>query len=132
VAFRIFSEHVEVDVLRSDTQLHMPDQAISTNGSHSQLAAVAAAQSDGPDGLQDARIAAMSPASPVQPGAPGQPAAVAEWMATALREGLTQEAAARQLGVSVKTVSRWVGGTTEPRMRDLRRIQEVFGALPLP
>ena len=32
------------------------------------------------------------------------------------REGLTMEAAARQLGVSVKTVSRWVGGTTEPRL----------------
>ena len=47
------------------------------------------------------------------------------------REGLTQEAAARQLGVSVKTVSRWVGGATEPRMRDLRRIQEVFGETPL-
>ena len=52
-------------------------------------------------------------------------------MSAALRrEGLTQEAAARQLGVSVKTVSRWVGGATEPRMRDLRRIQEVFGEIP--
>ena len=47
------------------------------------------------------------------------------------REGLTQEAAARLLGVSVKTVSRWVGGATEPRLRDLRRIQEVFGEIPL-
>ena len=47
-------------------------------------------------------------------------------------QGLTQEAAARQLGVSVKTVSRWVGGATEPRMRDLRRIQEVFGEVALP
>ena len=57
----------------------------------------------------------------------------ADWMSGALRrEGLTQEAAARQLGVSVKTVSRWVGGATEPRMRDLRRIQEVFGEVPLP
>jgi hypothetical protein len=33
--------------------------------------------------------------------------------------------------VSVKTVSRWVGGATEPRLRDLRRIQEVFGEIPL-
>ena len=57
----------------------------------------------------------------------------ADWMQDVLREqGLTQEAAARQLGVSVKTVSRWVGGATEPRMRDLRRIQEVFGEFPLP
>ena len=57
----------------------------------------------------------------------------ADWMQDVLRtQGLTQEAAARQLGVSVKTVSRWVGGATEPRMRDLRRIQEVFGEFPLP
>ena len=69
----------------------------------------------------------------VQLGQPGHPATFADWMSTALRrEGLTQEAAARLLGVSVKTVSRWVGGTTEPRMRDLRRIQEVFGEVPLP
>jgi DNA-binding XRE family transcriptional regulator len=66
-------------------------------------------------------------------GPDGQPESFAEWMSSALRrEGLTQEAAARQLGVSVKTVSRWVGGATEPRMRDLRRIQEVFGEVPLP
>ena len=56
----------------------------------------------------------------------------AEEVSVALRrEGLTQEAAARLLGVSVKTVSRWVGGATEPRLRDLRRIQEVFGEIPL-
>ncbi|HEY5985081.1 MAG TPA: helix-turn-helix domain-containing protein [Streptosporangiaceae bacterium] len=56
-----------------------------------------------------------------------------EWMTTTLRrEGLTHEAAARMLGVSVKTVSRWVGGATEPRLRDLRRIKEVFGQVPLP
>ena len=56
-----------------------------------------------------------------------------DWMAAALRrEGMTMELAARQLGVSVKTVSRWVGGTTEPRLRDLRRIRELFGDFPLP
>jgi DNA-binding XRE family transcriptional regulator len=56
----------------------------------------------------------------------------AQWLAGVLkREGLSQEAAARQLGVSVKTVSRWVGGETEPRLRDLRRIHEVFGEAPL-
>jgi transcriptional regulator with XRE-family HTH domain len=55
----------------------------------------------------------------------------ADWMAGVLRrEGLTMEAAARQLGVSVKTVSRWVGGATEPRLRDLRRIRELFGEIP--
>jgi len=64
---------------------------------------------------------------------PGEDSAesFAEWMAGVLRrEGLTMEAAARQLGVSVKTVSRWVGGTTEPRLRDLRRIRELFGEIP--
>jgi DNA-binding XRE family transcriptional regulator len=56
----------------------------------------------------------------------------AEWISGMLkREGLSQEAAARQLGVSVKTVSRWVGGETEPRLRELRRIREVFGEAPL-
>jgi DNA-binding XRE family transcriptional regulator len=56
----------------------------------------------------------------------------AEWLSGVLkREGLSQEAAARQLGVSVKTVSRWVGGETEPRLRELRRIREVFGEAPL-
>ncbi len=56
----------------------------------------------------------------------------AEWISGVLkREGLSQEAAARHLGVSVKTVSRWVGGETEPRLRELRRIQEVFGEAPL-
>ena len=59
--------------------------------------------------------------------------AFAEWLAGALRrEGLTMEATARRLGISVKTVSRWVGGTTEPRLRDLSRIRELLGELPLP
>jgi DNA-binding XRE family transcriptional regulator len=56
----------------------------------------------------------------------------AEWLSGVLkREGLSQEAAARQLGVSVKTVSRWVGGETEPRLRELRRIHDVFGEAPI-
>ena len=60
------------------------------------------------------------------------PATFADWMSEVLRKkGLTQEEAAHQLGVSVKTVSRWVGGETEPRFRDLRRIQEKFGDHPL-
>src|SRR6516225_7737041 len=64
---------------------------------------------------------------------PTRQATFADWMSSTLRrEGLTHEAAARQLGVSVKTVGRWVGGETEPRMRDLRRIQELFGELPFP
>ncbi len=130
VAFRIFPEHVEVDVLHSDSQLPERAREPQADGQASLKSAPSAAPQVASD---EARIAALSPAGTVKLGQPGQPASFAEWMSVALRrEGLTQEAAARQLGVSVKTVSRWVGGTTEPRMRDLRRIQEVFGTLPLP
>ena len=140
VAFRIFPEHVEVDVLHSDTLLPARAGQPGPNGQAAgqrQYADEAAAgdQGQGTDlAAADKAIKdAMTPSSTVRLGGPGQPATFAEWMSVALRrEGLTQEAAARQLGVSVKTVSRWVGGSTEPRMRDLRRIQEVFGTLPLP
>jgi DNA-binding XRE family transcriptional regulator len=135
VAFRIFPEHVEVDVLHSDNQV--PANFLGNGSAPAKQttrqvpsAAAASAAMAAPD---PAAAAPEPPAEPVVLGQPGQPATFAEWMSTALRrEGLTQEAAARQLGVSVKTVSRWVGGATEPRMRDLRRIQEVFGQVPLP
>jgi DNA-binding XRE family transcriptional regulator len=148
VAFRIFPEHVEVDVLHSDRQIpanylspaQLPGNAANAGTAKvrtapaqagSPPAAEFAGAAAGPDGTLSGAVPA--PAEPAALGAPGQPATFAEWMSTALRrEGLTQEAAARQLGVSVKTVSRWVGGATEPRMRDLRRIQEVFGQVPLP
>jgi hypothetical protein len=152
VAFRIFPEHVEVDVLHSDTAIQPPvvpgpPVTYTQPGTTGQpvVTPVQPARSAQP-------VASVYPVAPLYavPGAPataqlppglglvdgdadGQPATFAEWMSSALRrEGLTQEAAARQLGVSVKTVSRWVGGATEPRMRDLRRIQEVFGEVPLP
>jgi hypothetical protein len=97
VSFRIFPEHVEVDVLRS--------QPVSPVD----------------------RTPAAPPAA-----APDDEQPFADWIAGVLRrEGLTMEAAARQLGVSVKTVSRWVGGTAEPRLSGLRRIKEVFGDLPM-
>ena len=198
VAFRIFPEHVEVDVLHSDTAIPSPvipgppvtHQRSGPAGPASQGAPPSAAaagpgaaapwpvpgpapwpaqgappwrQSSGPVAGPLRAVRGSHPGEQGQPGAgrgangPGQAAAeaagsgqpggyapheqppadpagtFAEWMSSALRrEGLTQEAAARQLGVSVKTVSRWVGGATEPRMRDLRRIQEVFGEVPLP
>jgi DNA-binding XRE family transcriptional regulator len=150
VAFRIFPEHVEVDVLHSDNQIPAnflgngsPPAKQTTRQMSTAQASPSARDGAVPDepevsgGEAAARAAgqasAPSPGEPVALGQPGQPATFAEWMSTALRrEGLTQEAAARQLGVSVKTVSRWVGGATEPRMRDLRRIQEVFGQVPLP
>jgi DNA-binding XRE family transcriptional regulator len=146
VAFRIFPEHVEVDVLHSDTQLTRPadasagdgrpavnsrDAGLSAGGGDLRPASLRLAQV--PPGRTAAGSSDSARPAMVQLGQPGHPANFAEWMTSALRrEGMTQEAAARQLGVSVKTVSRWVGGATEPRMRDLRRIQEVFGEVPLP
>ena len=143
VAFRIFPEHVEVDVLHSDNQI-APLKA-APNGSQAGAAPGPIAPSPprphrrpGPAAsVADTSVAGDVTQAPGQlagavPGSPGHPDTFADWMSTALRrEGLTQEAAARMLGVSVKTVSRWVGGATEPRMRDLRRIQEVFGEVPI-
>jgi DNA-binding transcriptional regulator YiaG len=108
ISFRIFPEHVEVDVLHSHT---------GTAGEPTLAKLMESAQNARP--LEQ----------PIQHEAA---ASFADWMSNVLRrEGLTQEAAARQLGVSVKTVNRWVGGETEPRLRDLRRIQERFGEHPL-
>ncbi len=72
------------------------------------------------------------PETPV-PEVSGEAAAsFADWMAEALRRtGTTREAAAQRLEVSVKTVNRWIGGQTEPRLRELRRIQEQFGDVQL-
>lgn len=81
----------------------------------------------------EAEVEVLSSADPA--GAARAPASAtagfAGWFADVLRrEGLSQEAAARQLGVSVRTVSRWVRGQTEPRLRDVRRISDVFGPVP--
>ncbi len=70
--------------------------------------------------------------SQVFPARPSSIPDIRDFVRRCLAESPLTEAAARQVGVSVKTVSRWVGGATEPRMRDLRRIQEVFGEVPLP
>ena len=142
VAFRIFPEHVEVDVLHSDNQIQ--PQKAAQNGSPGGQGAerpgaertVTTTSTPTPAmaAAADSSVAASATSglASAAPQAPGHPDTFADWMSTALRrEGLTQEAAARMLGVSVKTVSRWVGGATEPRMRDLRRIQEVFGEVPI-
>ena len=106
VSFRIFPDHAEVDVLRSGP-------------------------APGLEALASTLGMAETPGTP-SAGGSGPTPSFADWMSAALRrEGLTMEAAARQLGVSVKTVSRWVGGATEPRLRDLRRIRDVFGEVPL-
>ena len=130
MAFRIFPEHVEVDVLHSEPAGHRTAarRRPAPPADRTTTDAVAPASSPSPE---QAALSAPG-ASFVRPGQDGQPGNFADWMSVALRrEGLTQEAAARLLGVSVKTVSRWVGGATEPRLRDLRRIQEVFGEIPL-
>jgi hypothetical protein len=118
VSFRIFPDHVEVDVLRSGAQVGTPASLDAlTSLLKSDAMSVGSAAAGGGGGGQ----------------AVAEETAFADWMAAALRrEGMTMEVAARQLGVSVKTVSRWVGGSTEPRLRDLRRIRELFGDFPLP
>ena len=113
VSFRIFPDHVEVDVLRSGPARWTPG---------------------GLDSLTSFLRADEPAAVPAVSGnGSSADASFADWMGGVLRrEGMTMEAAARQLGVSVKTGSRWVGGATEPRLRDLRRIRELFGDIPFP
>src|SRR3954451_25466673 len=122
VSFRIFPDHVEVDVLKSGAQV---GAAVGVDALTSLLR--------GHEAITGAGAAERSPsAAPAAVTNGEQPeASFGEWMAGILRrEGLTMEAAARQLGGSVKAVSRWVGGPTEPRLRDLRRIRELFGETP--
>ena len=120
VSFRIFPDHVEVDVLRSGGQIGTP---AGLDALTSLLKSDAMHPGPGPGG-RDGSVPGQDTS---------QEQGFADWMAAALRrEGMTMEVAARQLGVSVKTVSRWVGGATEPRLRDLRRIRELFGDFPLP
>jgi helix-turn-helix protein len=121
VSFRIFPDHVEVDVLRSGAQV---GTAAGLDALTSLLKSDAMGMGRGAAASRDGAGAGQDRADET---------AFADWMAGALRrEGMTMEVAARQLGVSVKTVSRWVGGSTEPRLRDLRRIRELFGDFPLP
>ena len=121
VSFRIFPDHVEVDVLRSGAQ-------VGTAAGLDALASLLKAQAMGMEAAATGRDGSAGGQN-----GPSDETAFADWMAGVLRrEGMTMEAAARQLGVSVKTVSRWVGGATEPRLRDLRRIRELFGDFPLP
>jgi hypothetical protein len=120
VSFRIFPDHVEVDVLKSGAQI---GAAAGLDALGSLLRAHGASGS--------VRQASPAGNEPRPAAAETDAESFADWMAGVLRrEGLTMEAAARQLGVSVKTVSRWVGGATEPRLRDLRRIRELFGETP--
>ncbi len=130
VSFRIFPDHVEVDVLKSGAQITEPagiDALTSLLRAHGATGAVRQ-----PSVAVDSVAVDPVTGSPErQVSAGGDAESFADWMAGVLRrEGLTMEAAAKQLGVSVKTVSRWVGGATEPRLRDLRRIRDLFGEIP--
>jgi Helix-turn-helix len=121
VSLRIFDDCAEVDVLQAPIEVR-PAPPASTG-------TVIAFPS--PHGV-------AAPAAVAAPTAVAAPVArssgtFAEWLAEALRrEGMTMESAARQLKVSVKTVSRWVRGATEPRLCDLSRIRDLFGELPFP
>ena len=107
VSCRTYPDRVEFDVLPSTTAHLHPDGRR-------------------PAGLNTARSEVSQ-----EPDAVAAVASFAEWITEVLRrEGMTREAAARQLGVSVKTVSRWAGGETEPRLRELRRVQDRFGEVP--
>ena len=69
----------------------------------------------------------------VVPPAPDRSAirSFSAWFRDRLRErSLTQEAAARMLGVSAKTVNRWSRGDTEPRFRELVMLYERLGESP--
>lgn len=84
-----------------------------------------------PDDAEVEVLCSADPAAVAGVAAVASEATFAQWLAEVLRaQGLSQEAAARQLGVSVRTVSRWVRGQTEPRLRDVRRVSEVFGPVP--
>ena len=125
VSFRIFPDHVEVDVLRSGPQFP------SAPGIDALTSLLRTRESQVPAAVEPP--AAERGVTAVADDDRVPSATFAEWMTGVLRrEGLTIESAARQLGVSVKTVSRWVGGSTEPRLRDLRRIHELFGEVPFP
>src|SRR3984885_4153600 len=132
VSFRIFPDHVEVDVLKSGAQITAPagidalTSLLRAHGGSGQPLVADETQAGDPLAGSAARQVTLGGVTS-DTGAES----FAGWMAGVLRrEGLTMEAAAKQLGVSVKTVSRWVGGATEPRLRDLRRIRELFGEIP--
>jgi hypothetical protein len=134
VSFRIFPDHVEVDVLRSGPQFPSAPGIDALTSLLRARDSVETAGAPGPPHATAELPATGSAAAAAGADSDRAPSAsFAEWMTGVLRrEGLTIESAASQLGVSVKTVSRWVGGSTEPRLRDLRRIHELFGEVPFP
>jgi len=128
--------HEFVRATMSSTDLDPPPHAAVTEAINSALLAAASPRIGSftvvvrlfPDA---AEIEVLSTADTAAVSEHGLSGTFASWLSDVLRrEGLSQEAAARQLGVSVRTVSRWVRGQTEPRMRDIRRISDAFGPPP--
>lgn len=136
VSLRIFPESAEVDVLfapdREAPDREAPDRELAPDR-------VDGVSADPPPD-RGARIAehplrssppAVAGSTAVNSSPSSGSPSFAAWLSNRLRtEGMTMEAAARRLNVSTKTISRWVGGTTEPRLRDLYRIRDVFGEPP--
>lgn len=55
----------------------------------------------------------------------------AAWLRVQLDgRAISQEAFARRLGVSTKTINRWIHGTTEPRFRELVLLYDALGTTP--
>lgn len=52
------------------------------------------------------------------------------WKDLLRREGISQEEAARRVGVSKNTSQRWASGETTPRYKELVQILNAFGELP--
>jgi len=130
VSLRIFADHAEVDLLQDNDRTGRAPEAAPAAGRGSTVTE-RAPSADGAAVYVGSEPAAASTLAGWAPDRPG--VAFADWLADTLRRrGMTMEAASRQLRVSVKTVSRWVSGTTEPRLRDLSRIRQVFGDLPPP
>jgi hypothetical protein len=131
VSLRIFPTYAEVDVIFQDGQ-----ETDRVEGIGAGPPADNGRRGEKPPAGPPATNGTAPAGTPTVVGSAGNrpvPVSFADWLAAALRrEGMTMEAAARELRVSAKTVSRWVSGTTEPRLRDMSRIREIFGELPFP
>jgi hypothetical protein len=127
ISLRIFPEAAEVDVLFAPDHAPAPQPGRNGGGPGDPVSL-----GNGPllDGSAQATVYRPIPGAAGQAPNTGSPS-FAVWLSARLRsEGLTIEAAARKLEVSTKTVSRWMSGTTEPRLRDLYRIRDAFGEPP--
>jgi len=130
ISLRIFPEAAEVDVLFAPDHEPAPGRTGGPAGAPRPGDPVGAGGSPLLDRGARAAVHRSTPGAAGPAPNTGSPS-FAAWLSARLRaEGLTIEAAARKLDVSTKTVSRWMSGTTEPRLRDLYRIRDAFGEPP--